>query len=320
MLTKLDELIPSRVNTIAIAVSGGIDSLALTLLTHEWAKRKRIKLYALTVDHRLRKESANESKQVHKWLSSKGIKHYILTAPRSNLKVKSNREAFARNLRYGLINDWCKKNKVTYVLVAHNLEDQAETFLIRLARGSGLDGLCAMSEITELKDIVIVRPLLDISRKELKEYLESIKQDWIEDASNQDKTILRNRLRHHLKNAMQEGLGDDVLIKRLAETAKSLQRARSVIEKETNDFIKKCNISRNKAVISLNNYLTLPEEIGLRVLSKLLLAVAKNEQKVRFVKLERLYLHIVQKNSMKVTLGGCIIKIKANELIITKEP
>lgn len=320
MLVKLDKLIPGGVDAIAVAVSGGIDSLALTLLANEWAKRERIKLYALTVDHRLRKESANESKKVKKWLSTRDISHYILTAPKSNLKVKSNREAFARNLRYGLINDWCKKNKVTYVLVAHNLEDQAETFLIRLARGSGLDGLCAMSEIAEFKNIIIVRPFLDTSRSELKNYLESIKQDWIEDASNQDKTILRNRLRHHLKNAMQEGLGGDVLIKRLAETAKSLQRVRAVVEKETNDFIKECNISRNKAVISLNSYSVLPEEIGLRVLSRLLQTVAKNEQKTRFIKLERLYLQIIQKKTMKVTLGGCIIKVKANEIIITKEP
>ena len=129
---------------VAVAVSGGADSMALCLLAQGWAKAQGVRLFALTVDHGLRADAAAEARQVGQWLSGHDIEHHVLghedPPPRANI------QAWARELRYRLMEDWCAQHGVPLLLVAHHLEDQAETLLLRLARGSGVDGLAAMAE------------------------------------------------------------------------------------------------------------------------------------------------------------------------------
>jgi len=130
---------------IAVAVSGGGDSMALCLLAHGWCERHRGSLHALTVDHGLRAGSDGEAEGVGTWLTRLNISHDVLRwlgpKPATGLQAK------ARDARYGLMTEWAKARGIADILVAHNLEDQAETFLMRLERGAGIDGLAAMAPV-----------------------------------------------------------------------------------------------------------------------------------------------------------------------------
>ena len=136
---------------IAVAVSGGADSLCLALLAGRWAKRMDGKATALTVDHGLRDQSAEEALQVGRWLHSEGMDHDILDW--QGPKPKTGIQAAARAARYGLMQAWCREQEVLHLALAHTQDDQAETFLLRLGAGSGADGLAAMTAIRETADV-----------------------------------------------------------------------------------------------------------------------------------------------------------------------
>ncbi len=175
---------------LAVAVSGGADSMALLCLAARWGKRP---LTALTVDHGLRAESAEEARRVKGWAEAQGVPHVTL-AWRGE-KPKANLQAAARAARYGLLAQWCRDARVEGLLLAHTLDDQAETVLLRLARGSGVNGLAAMAPATRLRGVTLLRPLLGISRARIVATLEALRQPWIEDPSNEDTRFARVRLR-----------------------------------------------------------------------------------------------------------------------------
>ena len=145
---------------VAVAVSGGPDSMALLVLAADEAQRSGRVLHALTVDHGLRADAGAEARQVGRWAQALGVPHTVLThtgdAPRASV------QAAARGIRYRLMADWCAAHDMAALLVAHTREDQAETFLLRLARGSGVDGLSAMATDTTRNGMRLLRPLLDV--------------------------------------------------------------------------------------------------------------------------------------------------------------
>ena len=138
-----------------IAVSGGPDSLALTALAKSYSYENKCKIYYVLVDHNLRKNSSNEAKSVKKLLK----KHQITLNVLKNKKlIKKNIQSEARRIRYNLLTTFCKKKKIQTILTAHNLEDQVETFFIRLSRGSGLHGLSSMKQINRINDNINLDP------------------------------------------------------------------------------------------------------------------------------------------------------------------
>src|SRR5712691_3859412 len=206
---------------LAVAVSGGADSLALCLLAWDWARRLGGSLAALTVDHGLRAASAEEAAQVGDWLAARGIAHRILAwQPPARLR---NMQAAARAARYALLTEWCRAAGCLHLLTAHHREDQAETLLLRLARGSGLDGLAGMAASREATSCRLLRPLLSVPRDRLAATLRAAGQSWIEDPTNRDATYARARLRHSADLLASEGLS----AARLAATARHLGRARA---------------------------------------------------------------------------------------------
>jgi tRNA(Ile)-lysidine synthase len=162
---------------LAVAVSGGADSLALTLLADRWARACGGRITALTVDHRLRAESGDEARRVGAMLGARGIAHEILVwhgpYPLHDL------QAAARAARYRLLGDWCRARHVLHLLTAHHQDDQAETLLLRLGRGSGLAGLAGMAPLVEEAHWRLLRPLLDLPAARLRATLEQTGQDWI---------------------------------------------------------------------------------------------------------------------------------------------
>ena len=178
---------------LAIAVSGGADSLALTLLADRWARRRDGAVWGVTVDHGLRPESAAEAQTVARWLAARAIPHAILTW--TGDKPASGIQAAAREARYRLLTAWCREHHILHLLTAHHREDQAETHLIRRRAGSGPDGLAAMSAVRELPGCRLVRPLLAVPRARLAAFLAAEGQPFIDDSSNRNPAFERVRLR-----------------------------------------------------------------------------------------------------------------------------
>lgn len=302
---------------IAVGVSGGADSLALVLKLQEELAAEGKKITALTVDHRLRPESGREAAYVAEIMKKYGIAHHILVW--EGEKPESGIEEAAREARYALLKEWCAAHGVSVLAVAHHERDQAETFLMRLQRGSGVDGLCAMSPITCRDGLTLIRPFLNKSPEELRIYLKKKGIDWVEDPSNQSDDFLRVKIRKFIPE-LEKNLGLDV--RRLAETAAVLQRTRNYLEKQCDIFIKKHVRYWEKIAcsFSLNALAELHDEMVFRVLTRLLREVGRRRYIPRAEDVERLcknllgdkfnslYFEEVPAVSFRgCTLGGCEI-------------
>lgn len=298
---KMENLLGDSCPTsLAVAVSGGADSLCLTFLLNEWAKKKNKKLYAFTVDHGLRKESATEAKYVHKLLTEKGISHQTLVW--QGRKPTVSVEEKARQARYDLLFEACLKKEIEYLCLAHHQNDQAETFWLRLIRSSGVDGLSAMHPKSLRQGIFLLRPLLDFSRKEIQKTLKSrFHVDWVEDPSNQQRIYERVRLRQFQNQLDEFGLTASAV----SLSAKRLMRARNALEYITERFMSEY-VKKNPAGFVFVNgkaFADQPQEIRLRVLDKCLAYVVGKNYIPHMAQLES----FLQKMPCRLTLNDCQI-------------
>ncbi len=307
-----------RSKQLAVAVSGGADSMALTLLAHQWAKKNGFDLTCLTVNHGLRKAATKEALQVAKWCKKQGIAHQTLRY--EGEKPTANIMAEARSIRYQLLFGWCREHKAG-LLVAHNLEDQAETFLLRLQRGTGASGLACMPESAERFGIRVMRPLLAVKRQHLEAYLKQRKQPWLEDPTNADPQYARNSLRMALNSNLKT---KDELTQRLFESARSMGRTRAVVDAEVNKALKTHVAEPLPSIcrLDIKGYKTLHEEIALRVLSQLLAYAGQQDEMARFESLEPLHQAILSGTlSRPRTLSGCMVEpYQKNALFFYREP
>ncbi len=278
--------LPEPPAALAVAVSGGADSTALALLAKAWADTHNIPLTALTVDHGLRAESADEAVQVAAWMASAGISHTTLTWEKPE-DPTSNLQATAREVRYRLMADYCQEHDIQHLLLAQHLDDQAETFLIRLGRGSGADGLSAMQPISQQYKLTLLRPLLGVQKTQLVEYLQSQNQPWIEDPSNADPAFMRVQMRKLLPLLHTA----DITAQELANTANRMARARDFLEQETKRAFDDCITENADSTYTLQRaaFADLHPEIGLRVLAELLKRMSGETYRPRFTKLGKLY-------------------------------
>ena len=173
---------------LGLAVSGGPDSLALLLLAHAALPEK---FAAATVDHGLRAEAADEAAYVGQLCEERDIPHRILKPAHA---ITGNIQAEARKARYGLLADWAVDENCRWIATAHHADDQLETLLMRLARGSGVDGLSGIRAVNGQ----IIRPLLDTSKTELVEICTQASVTFIDDPSNLDDDFDRVRMRKWL--------------------------------------------------------------------------------------------------------------------------
>jgi tRNA(Ile)-lysidine synthase len=178
---------------LAVAVSGGRDSLALALLAHEWAVAHGGRVLALIVDHGLRRESADEARATRARLASHGIGSEILLW--SGDKPSTGLQQAARAARYRLMFEACRRHGILHLMTAHHADDQDETVAMRAARDSGPDGLAGMAAIVEHRDLRLLRPLLGVPRRRLTATIEARGVGWIDDPSNLDRRFERVRVR-----------------------------------------------------------------------------------------------------------------------------
>ena len=188
--------------TVAVAVSGGPDSMSLLFLTNAFIKYKKGKLMALIVDQRIRKNSKDESKYISTYLNKNNITSQILTVNQVNVSKKSMNEA--RNNRYNLLTDFCIKNNFLHLFVAHHKDDNLETFLNRKIAGSDFYGLKSMSDFSLYNKVCIIRPLLNFSKDALLIYNKKNKIVYINDPSNFNLDYTRPIIRNFLKKSDQK--------------------------------------------------------------------------------------------------------------------
>ena len=299
----------------AVAVSGGGDSLALMHLLARWAKKaKAAAPVVLIVDHGLRPESKKEALNVSRKARKLGLKATVLrwTGPHP----KKGIEAAARQARYRLMGAWLKKRKLTTLYVGHHEDDQAETFLLRLARGSGLDGLSAMRALTryphsDFRGLTLARPLLGTARADLRAYLTALGEDWIDDPMNDDPRFDRVRMRKLAPELAAVGLTPA----RIGLAARHLADAREALELVTAVVLEHaCRPSpadskQSGLLIDPGALAAAPREVGLRALAALLRQISGAVYRPRFDSLERLWGQLAT-NTLGggATLSGCVLR------------
>lgn len=276
----------------------------------DWTRAQNAKLpIVLIVDHGLRPESSKDAAKTAHWAKQAGLEAHVLHW--QGRKPKADVEAKAREARYRLMGEWCRARDVSALFVAHTREDQAETFLLRLARGSGVDGLSAMQPrapfpAAGFASLNLLRPLLDMTRAELREYLSERDQPWLDDPMNLDPRFARTRLRAIFPILEAAGLSAS----RIADAPKHLARAREALDASAAELMEKAvhYDGAGYALIDAQAISNAPRELGLRALGKTLMAVSGEAYRPRFERLEQLYdaMH-ARKISGGRTLHGCRI-------------
>jgi tRNA(Ile)-lysidine synthase len=308
-----------------IAVSGGPDSTALLTLAAQWAKRqkkRRPKLLAITIDHGLRPQAAAEAAAVKRLARRLGVPHRTLRW--RGKKPKSGLQAAARVARYRLLAQAAARAGYGHVMTAHTLDDQAETVLFRLARGSGLTGLAGMAAASPLpvggSEIFLLRPLLHIAKSRLIATVEAAGISYAEDSSNSDPRFTRARLRMLMPALAREGLD----ARGLARLAVRMRRAEATIEFAVHAargaLAPGLWRPRGPVVFGRARFAQLPAEVGLRLLGRAI-AHAGDEGPVELGKLEVLYGALRQApGRLRQTLAGAVVTLAGNLLRIERAP
>jgi tRNA(Ile)-lysidine synthase len=301
---------------LAVAISGGPDSLALAYLTKCYSLNNNIKVKYYIVNHKLRKEASLEAKIVQKVLKKIDINCSILNW--NGKKPYKNIQSIARDKRYSLLASECKKNNIKYLLLGHHLNDLFENFLIRMVRGSGLKGLISFGKKTKYRDqeLNIIRPLLNLEKKDLLYISKKVFNFFIKDPSNTNEDYKRTRIRNLLYTLKKEGLD----LKKLKLTINNLQDS----DKSIKFYIKK-NLQNNvffskkkNTYILSCNFFDQSHEVIFRSLTALIQKLGKKYYPVRGKSIKELIEKINNKSFTKVTLGGCFID-RVNETILISQ-
>jgi len=321
----------ARAGCIALAVSGGPDSLALLWLAARWrgARKTGPDLIAFTVDHGLRRESAAEARAVAARARALGVPHRILRW--RGAKPATGIQKAARQARYALMIAAAAKAGATHLLTAHTEDDQAETMLLRMARGSGLSGLGAMRPLAARGELVLARPFLSLSKARLVASLQKAGLVGADDASNRDPRFARVRWRSLMPALAAEGLSAP----RLARLATRLARADAALEAAA-DAAEKTLVEtlpgpagRPALRVAASALAGLEAEIGLRLIGRLIARIG-TEGVVELGKLETLFEALMRclaappgagrAGRFKRTLAGASVALSQGQVIVARTP
>ncbi|MSP51539.1 MAG: tRNA lysidine(34) synthetase TilS [Alphaproteobacteria bacterium] len=300
---------------IALAVSGGADSLALCLLTARWTHHRGGQVWALTVDHGLRPESAAEIRTVARWLRARGIAHRVLRW--RGAKPAGGIQANARAARYRLLTEWCSRHDVLHLMLAHQAEDQSETVLLRLRHGSGPDGLAGIAAVTERSGVRILRPLLDVPRARLKATLGHLGQRWLEDPSNENVRFERIRMRRWLATD-----GREIAAESFVDARIELGRLRAQSDAKIAAHLAVTTTldEAGFAIVDRDRFCRTRGDIGVHALQRLAICLGSGEYAPRREPIERLWLEL-QTGAVGAgrTLGGCRFVPYRDGLLVCRE-
>lgn len=305
--------LPGPAEEIGLAVSGGGDSMALMHLMAEVAAEGGLRLRVATVDHGLRPEAAEEAAHVGDAAAGLSLPHEVLRWDGAADET-GNLQDRARRARYDLLADWARRHGMRQIALGHTSDDQAETFLMRLARAPGADGLSGMAARRRMGAVTLVRPLLEVSRNCLRIYLKSRGLTWVEDPSNQDDRFDRVRARRALEVLRPLGL----TVQTLSETAKNMASVRNALGWYAfTEAQRLARIQGGDLVIERSGFRVLQPEIARRLLSQALIWISGSDYPPR-----RRALAMAQeavRSGTGMTLHGCQISVTPHELRITRE-
>lgn len=306
---------------ILLAVSGGPDSTALMYLAARWRKRMKTgpRLVAATIDHRLRKVSAAEARAVKKLAGSLGVEHTTLRW--SGPKPANGIPAAAREARYAMLARAAHEAGATRVLTAHTLDDQAETFLMRLAHGSGLTGLAAMARYSVRGHVGIVRPLLQVPKSRLIATLEKARIPFADDPTNRDTAFTRPRWRKLMPELAREGVDARNISRLVLRLARANEALDAVVDRAEGALVQH---DGKRRTIDARAFLTLPDEVRLRLLRRTV-DRAGHEGPAELGKVEFLLDEVVgaaatSKDSLRRTLAGALIEVRRGIIGIEPAP
>ena len=300
--------------TFVVAVSGGPDSLALAALSKLYQQDCKTRVYFALIDHGIRKNSKKEAIYVKNILVKKKINLKII---KNDKKISKNIQNEARKTRYNLLLKYCKIKRIKFILTAHHSDDQVETFFIRLSRGSGIQGLSSMKKIAKLNNSVkLVRPLLDYKKKDLILIARKSFKSFIKDPSNKDKKFLRTKIRSLKKSLEKSGIYHDQIIRSINNLASTRDMLNEYLENVSLRYVKKM---KNETSINLKKLFLESNEIRLKVLSYAIRDFSNSYYPPRSKKIFYVLKKFDSKNSIKLTLGGCILEKKGDFLSIKKE-
>ena len=302
-------------NDFLVAVSGGSDSLALAFLTKIYSIKHNLNCKYFIVDHKLRKDSTKEAKEVKKILHSLSIKSEILTW--MGKKPLKNIQSISRKKRYDLLFSRCKKYKINNLILGHHIDDKIENFFIRMVRGSGLKGLLSLGEKTQINEINLIRPLLEFKKKDLRHISSHVFNFFVEDPSNENTKFTRIRIRNLLTELQHSGLDKNKIFLTIKNLNRSYEAITHYVEnnKKKNSFFD----TKKERLILKDDFFNHPYEIVFRSLSDSIGLIGKMYNPVRGKKLDNLIKKYKENKLNKETLGGCVIKMVNRTLIITKE-
>ncbi len=302
---------------IAVAVSGGSDSLCLLMLAKKWVKKNNGKITALVANHQLRSENENECVELKKFFKKNNIENFFFDWSENNNKKIAIQER-ARNFRYKKFENWCYKNNVFYLLVGHHFDDQKETFLIRLNKNSNSYGLACMSKVLFKKKIKILRPMLNFKKEDILKYLKEKKINWFEDSSNNNPKYLRNNYRKILPKLIENGLSDKVLEKILDRAKK---KRKQVEENVTKWLIKNVEIDNlGYALLNFYNLKKLNKNNFIFVISRITNIISGSKYPAKSKYILNFYKKLISKKFFKpFNFGGCHFFLLKNKLVICRE-
>jgi tRNA(Ile)-lysidine synthase len=297
-------ILPDPPRALGVAVSGGGDSTALLHMCSLWAARHDCALHVATVDHGLRPEAAQECALVGKHAARIGAVHEVL---RWSWDGNGNLQDSARRARQGLIGAWAKARGIGHVALGHTRDDQVETLLMRLKRGSGVDGLAGMAPTRAQNGVTWLRPLLELRRSDLRAHLRAAGWDWAEDASNDDTRFERVRTRQAIAAFGLE-------IDRLAETAAHMAAARQVLDHAAQDAAKRLVLAEHgDLIVDRAGLITLPQDTRERLVAAALCWVGNMPYRPRLAALRAAL------TRPRATLHGCLMSQDTRYLRICRE-
>lgn len=292
---------------LAVAVSGGVDSVCLLC----WLADMGLHPIALHVNHGLRDVAGAEAQYVQSLCAARGIECHVFEW--TGEKPTTGLEAAARGARYKMMTDFCRENNVDALLVAHQADDQIETFLMNLGRGSGLSGLAAMRPISVRDGVKIVRPLLNVWRHELKQYCDDNGIKYCTDAMNSDIKYTRVRIRqnrHLLADAL--GISDE----RILLAINNLNRVRDAIETNVADLV--AMVKNGRRAVFLDSFLfDQDDNIRLKFIGTLIQQIGGDNYQPRLNSLRRALSNLG--GDCKFTLGHCTVRRLGSRILIVPE-
>ena len=300
--------------TIAVAVSGGPDSMGLVFLLNDWCKLINGNLIALIVNHNLRKNSLEEATSTQNILKKKKIKSKIFSVHNSQINKKSMNEA--RINRYKLLTNYCRSNNILHLFLAHHKDDNLETFLTRKVSGSDFEGLNSMQLFSLNNKINIVRPFLNYTKKEILEYNFHYKIPFVIDPSNTNLNYTRPSIRDFLgktsKKNIKEIENEFNIIKKYSSYYKTM--IYEILIKNTTE------ISNSYIKINYKNYIKLNKILSVKIVKCIFQYFDKKDTFLRSKKIDIFINEVKKMKFEQFNLGGMIIKKRDNSLVFLKKP